>query len=214
MDVDLIAIADIDLPRKISEVGTIRKIFLDPTASHLLITTTHGENFYLHSRSTKARHLSRLKSLHIECVAWSPALPTTSTREILIGTQDGSIYETYIEGMEENFMRKDDRYLKQVYKMPDNNGVTGLWVDTLPGKPELRRVVVSTAGQIMHWVGRVQRHSDVGSIFSKFFEAEAPSTFFLQPLPIAAKLILCSDSGFPRYLNSSQHPLYLPRIDG
>lgn len=96
----------------------------------------------------------------------------------MIGTQDGSIYETYIEGMEDNFMRKDDRYLKQVYKMPDNNGVTGLWVDMLPGKPELRRVVVTTAGQIMHWVGKVQRHSDVGSIFSKFFEAEAPSTFF------------------------------------
>ncbi|KAG0640213.1 Pep3/Vps18/deep orange family-domain-containing protein [Tuber brumale] len=165
---------DIDLPRKISEVGAIRRIFLDPTASHLLITTTHGENFYLHSRSTKARHLSRLKSLHIECVAWSPALPTASTREILIGTQDGSIYETYIEGMEDNFMRKDERYLKQVYKTPDNHSVTGLWVDGLPGNQQLRRVIVSTSGQIMHWVGKVQRHADPGSIFLKFFDSEAP----------------------------------------
>ncbi|CAZ82469.1 unnamed protein product [Tuber melanosporum] len=167
-------IDDIDLPRKISEVGAIRRIFLDPTASHLLITTTHGENFYLHSRSAKARHLSRLKSLHIECVAWSPALPTASTREILIGTQDGSIYETYIEGMEDNFMRKDERYLKQVYKTPDNHSVTGLWVDGLPGNQQLRRVIVSTPGQIMHWVGKVQRHADPGSIFLKFFDSEAP----------------------------------------
>ncbi|PWW80483.1 hypothetical protein C7212DRAFT_356596 [Tuber magnatum] len=165
---------DIDLPRKISEVGAIRRIFLDPTASHLLITTTHGENFYLHSRSTKARHLSRLRSLHIECVAWSPALPTASTREILIGTQDGSIYETYVEGMEDNFMRKDERYLKQVYKTPDNHSVTGLWVDGLPGNQQLRRVMVSTPGQIMHWVGKVQRHTDPGSIFFKFFDSEAP----------------------------------------
>jgi len=173
----IVITADIDLPRKISEVGAIRRIFLDPTASHLLITTTHGENFYLHSRSTKARHLSRLKSLHIECVAWSPALPTASTREILVGTQDGSIYETYIEAMEDNFMRKDERYLKQVYKTPDNHSVTGLWVDGLPGNQQLRRVMVSTPGQIMHWVGKVQRHADPGSIFFKFFDTEAPSTF-------------------------------------
>ncbi|KAH0606968.1 uncharacterized protein H6S33_002956 [Morchella sextelata] len=169
---------DIDLPRKPSEVGTIRKIFLDPTASHLFITTTHGENFYLHSRSSKARHLGRLKSLHIECVAWSPALPTTSTREILLGTQDGSVYETFIDGLDDGggaaFMRKDEKYLKQVYKMADNSGVTGLWVDALPGKSELRRVLVATAGAVMHWVGRVQRHSDVGSIFARFFEAEGP----------------------------------------
>lgn len=166
-------------------MGTIRKIFLDPTASHLLITTTHGENFYLHSRSPKARHLGRLKSLHIECVAWSPSLPTTSTREILLGTQDGSVYETFIDGLDDGggaaFMRKDEKYLKQVYKMGDNSGVTGLWVDALPGKTDLRRVLVATAGAVMHWVGRVQRHSDVGSIFARFFEAEGPS--MLSPPP-------------------------------
>ena len=100
-------VLDIDLPKKPSEVGTIRKVFLDPTASHLIISTTNGENFYLHSRSTKPRHLSRLKSVHIECVAWSPALPSTSTREILVGAQDGSVYETYIEGVEESFMRRE-----------------------------------------------------------------------------------------------------------
>ncbi|KAF8536894.1 Pep3/Vps18/deep orange family-domain-containing protein [Trichophaea hybrida] len=167
---------DIDLPKKSTEVGTIQKVFLDPTASHLIISTTHGENFYLHSRSTKPRHLSRLKSVHIECVAWSPALPSTSTREILVGAQDGSVYETYIEGVEESFMRREEKYSKLVYKTPEGQSVTGLWVDMLPGKPDLRRVILTTPSAIMHWVGRIQRYGhDIASIFAKFFDSEGPN---------------------------------------
>jgi hypothetical protein len=171
---------DIDLPKKASEIGTIRKIFLDPTASHLIISTSHGENFYLHSRSTRPRHLSRLKNVHIECIAWSPALPSTSTREILVGAQDGSVYETYIEGLEESFMRREEKYCKIVYKTADGQPVTGLWVDMLPGKSDLRRVILTTPSAIMHWVGRIQRYGhDIASIFAKYFESESPSKLHL-----------------------------------
>ncbi|KAL7274549.1 tethering complex subunit [Rhizina undulata] len=169
---------DIDLPKKTAEVGTIRKIFLDPTAHHLIITTTHGENFYLHSRSTKPRHLGRLKGVFLECVAWSPALPATLTREILLGAQDGSVYETVIEGTDEgNFLGKGSKYAKLVYKTTDGQSVTGLWVDMVPGKPELRRVIATTIDKLMHWVGRVPRlgPSEIGPIFTKFFETEAPT---------------------------------------
>jgi len=51
-------------------------------------TATHNKKFSLHSRSTNPRYLPPLVSLHIECATWSPALPSVSTREILIGTQD------------------------------------------------------------------------------------------------------------------------------
>lgn len=165
-----------DLPKKANEVGTIRNIFLDPTASHLLITTTHGENFYLHSRATKARHLNRLKGVVIESVAWSPAQPTTSTREILLGTQDGTVYECYIEASEE-FMRRDERYMKQVLKVQDGQPITGVYVDALPGQMDLRRVVVTTPTKIMHFVGKISRHGhDIAPIFTKFFESEVAST--------------------------------------
>lgn len=164
-----------DIPKKLSEVGTIRNIFLDPTASHLLITTTLGENFYLHSRATKPRYLSRLKGVSIQAVAWSPAQPTTSTREILLGTQDGTVYECYIEASEE-FMRRDERYMKAVYKVPDGQPVTGLYVDALPGQADLRRVLLTTPTKILHFVGKVIRHgSDIAPIFTRFFESEAPS---------------------------------------
>ena len=164
-----------DLPKKASEVGTIRNIFLDPTASHLLITTTHGENFYLHSRATKARHLSRLKGVIIESVAWSPAQPTTSTREILLGAQDGMVYEGYIEASEE-FMRRDERYMKPLYKLPDGQPVMGIYVDVLPGQADLRRVLLTTPTKILHFVGKITRHGhDIAPIFTRFFESEAPS---------------------------------------
>ncbi|KAI5806553.1 vacuolar protein sorting protein-like protein DigA [Peziza echinospora] len=166
---------DVDLPKKANEVGTIQKIFLDPTASHLLITTTGGENFYLHSRATKARHLSRLKNVFIESVAWSPAQPTTSTREILLGARDGAVYECYIEASEE-FMRRDERYMRQVYKSPDGQPIMGINVDALPGQSDLRRVLITTSTRILHFVGKIARHGhDIAPIFTRFFESEAPS---------------------------------------
>ena len=98
-------------------------MFLDPTASHLIICTALGENYYLHTQSRQPRPLSRLRGVSIEAIAWNPALPTTSTREILIGASDGNIYEAYIETATE-FYRKEDKYLKALQKIPDGP-VTG-----------------------------------------------------------------------------------------
>lgn len=150
-------------------------MFLDPKASHLLITTTLGENFYLHQNSKRPRQLSRLKGVHIECVAWPPNTLSSSTREILVGAQDGSVYETYIDSLEDNFIRRGEKYLKLVYKTLDTQGVTGIYYDSLQMRPEMNRVVITTNKEIMHWVGRVYRNSDVGAIFEKLFESEHPA---------------------------------------
>lgn len=74
-------------------------------------------------------------------------------------------------------MRREERYFKHVYKTADGEPITGLWVDALPGKQDLRRVIATTPGALMHWVGRVHRHGqgDYGSIFSRFFDYDAPS---------------------------------------
>ena len=65
-------ILDIDLPKKSSEIGVIRRMFLDPSASHLIITTTLGENYYLHTQSRQPKPLSRLKG----CLLYTSDLPT------------------------------------------------------------------------------------------------------------------------------------------
>jgi len=166
-------IDDINLPKKPSEVGVIRRMFLDPTASHLIICTATGENYYLHSQSRQPRPLARLRGVPIESIAWNPSLPTASTREILIGASDGNIYEGYIETSTE-FYRKEDKYVKVLQKLPDGP-VTGLWVDMLPGRTDSRRVVISTQSRLFHLVGKVGRgHDGSGSIYSKLFDAEQP----------------------------------------
>src|SRR5947209_15937804 len=100
-------------------------MFLDPSASHLIITTTLGDNYYLHTQSRQPKALSRLKGVSIESVAWNPSLPTASTREILLGTTDGNVYETYIEPSTE-FYRREEKYVTSVYKVPDASPVTGI----------------------------------------------------------------------------------------
>ncbi|KAB5570153.1 putative vacuolar protein sorting-associated protein [Coniochaeta sp. 2T2.1] len=166
-------IDDIDLPKKPSEIGIIRRMFLDPTASHLIICTSGGENYYLHSQARQPRHLARLRGVSVESVAWNPALPTASTREILVGASDGNIYETYIETSTE-FYRKEEKYLKVLQKLPDGP-VTGLWVDALPGRADTRRVLISTQSRLFHLVGKVGRgHDGSGSIYTKLFDGEQP----------------------------------------
>ncbi|KIW09155.1 hypothetical protein, variant [Verruconis gallopava] len=165
-------IEDIDLPKRPSEIGVIRRMFLDPTASHLLINTTMGENYYLHSQSKHPKNLSRLKGVPIECVAWNPSKPTASTREILLGTTDGNIYETYIEPSPDLF-RREEKYVKSVYKIP-KGPIVGIWSDVLSSRPDIRRVLVATPKQLLHFVGAAQQHSHEGSgaIFSRFFDTE------------------------------------------
>ncbi|KUJ11730.1 uncharacterized protein LY89DRAFT_786602 [Mollisia scopiformis] len=170
-------IDDIDLPKKTSEVGVIRRMFLDPTASHLIICTALGENYYLHTQSRQPRPLSRLRGVSIESIAWNPALPTTSTREILIGASDGNIYEAYIEQSTE-FYRKEEKYLKTLQKLQDGP-VAGIWVDTVadPRKQDVRRVLIATQGRLLHLVGKIGRggHDGGGSIFTRLFETEQPT---------------------------------------
>lgn len=150
-------------------------MFLDPSASHLIINTTLGENFYLHTQSRQPKLLAKLKGVGIESIAWNPSLPTASTREILIGASDGTLYEVYIEPSHE-FYKREDKYVKIIYKYQDGP-LTGLWVDLIPGRPDVRRILAASPTQLLHFVGRIGRHGTEGSgsIFLKLFETENPT---------------------------------------
>ncbi|KAF4123218.1 vacuolar protein sorting-associated protein 18 [Geosmithia morbida] len=180
-------IDDIDLPRSGKSAsstdhqggaggGVIRRMFLDPTASHLIVCTVSGENYYLHSQSRQPRPLSRLRGVPIESVAWNPELPTASTREILLGAADGNIYEASIE-TSTDFYKKEVKQLKNLHRLPDGP-VTGLWVDNLPGGSGgdvRRRVLIATHGRLFHLSGKVGPSRDgSGSIYTRLFEGEQP----------------------------------------
>ncbi|OLN87856.1 Vacuolar protein sorting-associated protein 18-like protein [Colletotrichum chlorophyti] len=181
-------IDDIDLPKKPAEIGVIRRMFLDPTASHLLICTALGENYYLHSQHKHPRPLARLRGVSIESVAWNPSLPTASTREILLGASDGNIYEAFIETTSE-FYKKDIK-LKILHKLPDGP-ITGLWADTLPGRPDMRRVLIATQIRLFHLAGKVGNGNDSGgSIYTKLFESEQPTVHEVSRSSTAAASVL------------------------
>jgi len=165
-------IEDIDLPRKSSEIGLIRRMFLDPSASHLIVNTTLGENFYLHSQSRQPKQLPRLKGVNISSIGWNPALPTASTREILIGAADGNIYETSIES-QADFYRREEKYLSTVYKLQDG-AVTGIWVDAVRAKSDVRRVMVGSSMRLLHFVGQIGRQKHEG-LYGRLFEHAEPT---------------------------------------
>ena len=166
---------DVDLPKKSSEVGLIRRMFLDPSASHLIITTTLGENYYLHTQSRQPRPLNKLKGVSIECIAWNPSLPTASTREILVGAVDGAVWETYIEPSAE-FYKREDRYANQVYRNQEGS-VTGIEVDTVQSQPEVRRILLASHGRLLHFLGKPGRHGREGSgaIYNEILQKETPT---------------------------------------
>ncbi|CAG7927418.1 unnamed protein product [Penicillium olsonii] len=173
-------VEDIDLPKKSSEVGVIRRMFLDPSASHLLITTTLGENYYLHAQSPsrQPKLLSRLKGVSIESIAWNPSLPTASTREILIGATDGNVYETYIDPSSYRL----EKYHAPVFQVPGASPVVGISVESVPSRPDQKRVLVATYGKLLQFIGRaaISKHGSGGSVYSELFQRETPSIHELQ----------------------------------
>ncbi|KAK5733926.1 tethering complex subunit [Elasticomyces elasticus] len=168
-------IDDIDLPKRPAEIGVIRKLFLDPSASHLIISTTLGENFYLHTQSRQPKALAGLKGVQVESIAWNPSQPTASTRDILVGAADGNVYETFIEPTTE-FYRRQEKFVRNVYNTQDG-AVVGLYADVLSARPDTRRVMVATAHKLLHFSGRTGRQGSEGSgsVYAKLFESETPA---------------------------------------
>ncbi|KAF2858156.1 hypothetical protein K470DRAFT_260077 [Piedraia hortae CBS 480.64] len=145
-------IDDIDLPKRAADIGVVRRLFLDPSASHLLISTTLGENYYLHTQSRQPKALTGLRGVQVTSVAWAPSQPTASTREILVGAADGSVYETCIDPSNE-FYRRPEKYVKAIYNAQD--AVVGLYADVLSARPETRRLMLATSHKLLHFLGRV-----------------------------------------------------------
>ena len=83
--------ATIDAP------DSIERVFIDPTANHVIIAMKSMDNYYLHSRSQKPKKLSKLQGV-AECVAFDRHNCTESaTRSFLVGTSTGVIYEMSID---------------------------------------------------------------------------------------------------------------------
>ncbi|KAI0756694.1 Pep3/Vps18/deep orange family-domain-containing protein [Daedaleopsis nitida] len=163
----------IQIPRKPTEFS-IHKLFLDPSGRHLLVTSLQGENWYFYKGWKKPRQLKSFKMV-IESVAWNKAAllsssHSTSTREMLIGARNGTIYEAVLDA-EEDFFKSQERYLQPVFTLPERHPVTGLKFDMFPPlDPKRALILVTTATRIYQFVGIPDRRSEEGGrVFSAMF---------------------------------------------
>eukprot|EP00656_Telonema_subtile_P011843 TRINITY_DN15907_c0_g4_i2.p1 TRINITY_DN15907_c0_g4~~TRINITY_DN15907_c0_g4_i2.p1 ORF type:complete len:1063 (-),score=256.58 TRINITY_DN15907_c0_g4_i2:63-3251(-) len=121
---------------------SIYDIFLDPSGSHLLISFSHGETYYLHSSASKPRPLSKLKGFMVSAVAWS-------SKGLLVGTSDGKIYELIME-MEAG----KDKTLTQVYDVQSDMvsmGISGIYFEQLT--PVTFFVMICTSTRYYQFMG-------------------------------------------------------------
>src|SRR4051812_39813775 len=92
------------------------------------------ENFYIHSRwkkPVKPKALSKMKGVLVESVAWDKTNEpnSLSTKDILIGTNKGKIFETVIEANDKAIVErivvgvtgnKDHLSFKPLYYVGEN----------------------------------------------------------------------------------------------
>jgi len=73
-----------------------------------------------------------VQGIVIDSIAWNKTNKgDSSTKEILLGTNKGIIYETEIEPTD-SYLGKDEKFLKQVHKLPDQMPITGLRMEQFP----------------------------------------------------------------------------------
>jgi hypothetical protein len=175
---------EVKIPRKPTEI-TIHKLFMDPSGRHIIITSIQAENWYLDRITNKLRQLKGFKMI-IESVAWNKAAllsstHSTSTREILIGARNGTIYEAVLDS-QEDFFKSHERYIQSVFSLPERHPIVGIKFDYFPPSDQKQAlVIVTTPTRIYQFSGVVDRKSeDTGKVFTALFATyreTAPSTY-------------------------------------
>ncbi|WOO79548.1 Vacuolar protein sorting-associated protein 18 [Vanrija pseudolonga] len=149
----------VDLPKPGADKGggaapdvSIRGLFADPTARHLIITTTTGDTFYLPitpgNPTTQSRRPRPLRVRHnITAVGWSPLRGvsadgsdaakgdniTPPATDVLLGTANGVVLSLPLPPTDDIFKtvnlamsKGGERDLQTVYTLPDGQAITGI----------------------------------------------------------------------------------------
>ncbi|KAJ9057802.1 tethering complex subunit, variant 3 [Entomophthora muscae] len=171
--IDLLQAHDILDLRLEDKKSTPRKIFLDPTGHHIFVTTKEPSTFYYHSRLGKFKKINKLKSHQIESIAWDKKVTNQlNTGVLLMGTSAGLIFELLIDPTEEHF-KKEERWIKALFSVPDKPSLTGLYFETFPASSTKTYIMVTTPTRLFEFIGktgvRKSKAIDFEPIFSGIF---------------------------------------------
>ncbi len=125
----LTSLSDIEISKRPED--QIHKLFLDPGGNHLIISMVTEDNYYLHRSWKKPKAISKMKGVVVDSVGWDRQnTDQFTTKDILIGTSKGRIYETVIEANDKAFMERivggKEPLFKQVYNVGETTPITGL----------------------------------------------------------------------------------------
>jgi len=167
------------LPKKSTD--SIRNIFLDPTGKHLIIVTNGEDTYYLYEKWKRPKLMSKFSGINIQSVAWrgKQCLNDISTGLILIGTNNGKIYEAEIQPTDE-FFKREERFFKQVYSFNDEMlPITGLRFEAFPTDPQKYVVIVATPIRLYQFIGEIPlniTNNEGNGMFYELFQNNTPNT--------------------------------------
>jgi len=115
---------EVELSKKPDD--NIKHIFVDPSGHHVIAALKNGESYYLHSRSSKAKKISKLQG-SIEAVGFDKdRVSESSTKSFLVGTSTGRLYEMVYESTGK------EKVCQLVHQLDESStgGITSIYFET------------------------------------------------------------------------------------
>ncbi|CAH9073769.1 unnamed protein product [Cuscuta epithymum] len=153
---------DIDLCAGRPGEQSIHKVFLDPGGSHCIATVVGSggaDTYYMHAKWAKPRIFSKLKGSLVNAVAWNrQQITEASTKEVIIGTDSGQLYEVYVDAKDK--MEKHIKLLFDLKELPES--FMGLQMETASVNNGTRYYVMAVTPT------RLYSFTGIGSLESVF----------------------------------------------
>ncbi|CAH8508893.1 unnamed protein product [Schistosoma turkestanicum] len=146
----------------------VHNIFLDPMGWHTVISMQSGINFYVNKGMKKVRPLNKTKDHLFDSIAWNQHnVNEFCTQEILIGTNDGLIFETMLIFNEDSFFSSSniEQYWIQIMNL--GHSVTGIEIIRFPigspnvlvGEPQRCVILATTPCRMYQFAGWINTNN-------------------------------------------------------
>ncbi|TGZ52451.1 hypothetical protein CRM22_010621 [Opisthorchis felineus] len=192
----------------------VHNLFLDPMGWHTIISMQSGMNFYTNRGMKKVRPIIKSKELLFDSVAWNQHNANeSSTQEILIGTNDGLIFETILTSDEGRFIANTtEQYWRQVANL--GHSVTGLEVvrhppgsaSVLVGEPQRCVILATTPSRLYQFAGWINTSSTT-TLLSQLGSGSPTSSTGMH---LSANLGLPAVNDYPQPSGVSSTPTLFP----
>ncbi|EDO47847.1 predicted protein [Nematostella vectensis] len=200
MRIDLANTSEIDSVEVCKRLDdAIHRIFIDPTARHLIVCMKSQESYYLARNSKKPKPMTKMRGHLISAVAWNKSkLTESSTQTILLGTSSGLLFETELEPEEKFFQGGVERFCKQLYNINSSGEreepICGIMFDKFPATPQSDRrylIMVTSLTRLYQFIGEVSS-SDPLSFVPLFVDYEnSPAPFHEMPGTLSHGELVC-----------------------